>query len=95
MNKTTGYAIADFCDVFAYIMLTQVSVSEVLNWVYLILLIISLGLGIVLKIVSAMKDGKVTREEIEDLQKQLDESLKVIQELKEETKKEDENKEEK
>lgn len=91
MNSTTGYAIADVCDVFAYVMLTQVTISEVLNWVYLILLIISLLTGIILKVISALQDGKVTKEEIEALKQQLDESLKVIEELKNK----DENKEEK
>lgn len=85
MNNN-GFIIADCLDLVAYVAYTNITTTEVLNWVYTIVLIISVVFGIVLKIISAVKDKKVTKEELEDIKKEMDDAC---EKLKENTKKED------
>lgn len=75
--------IADLLDLVSGVILSQIDVSEVLDWIYTILLIASITLGLVLKISSAVKDGKITREEAESIKKAVDEAKSEVKEEKE------------
>lgn len=79
--------LADVFDVFGGILIAQIQVSEILDWVYTILLIISILLGIGLKIYSAFKDGKVTEEEAKEIKKAVDEAKEEVKKTQEEGKK--------
>lgn len=79
--------IADVCDVLGGILISQIQVSEILDWVYMILLIISISLGIGLKIYSAFKDGRVTEEEAKEIKKAVDEAKEEVKKTQEEDKK--------
>lgn len=70
--------IADCFDLISVLILEQVTTTEVLNWVYTGLLIASILLGIVLKIISALRDRKVTKEELEEIKKEIDEAMMKI-----------------
>lgn len=72
-------AFADVCDIITLFAIQSVTVSEVLEWIYMILFIISLTLGIVLKVVSAFKDGKFTEEEAEEIKKAVDEAKDEVE----------------
>lgn len=74
--------IADCLDLVSGVILANIQVSEVLDWIYTILLIASITLGIVLKVISAVKDGKVTKEEAEEIKKAVDEAKNKVQEEK-------------
>lgn len=80
MNSSTGFVIADICDIVAYTMFFQVSTTEVLNWVYTIVLILSVAFGIGMKVYSAVKDGKITKQEEEEIRKELEETQKKLEE---------------
>lgn len=80
MNSTTGFLIADLCDIIAYTAFLQVTTTEILNWVYTVVLIISVLFGIGMKIYSAVRDGKITKEEAEEIRKEAEEDLKKIDE---------------
>lgn len=71
--------IADVIDIFSYLLLSYVTTTEVLEWVYTILLIISLALGIGLKIAQALKDRKISKEEAEEIKKAVDDAKKRIE----------------
>lgn len=79
--------VADICDVFGGILISQIQVSEILDWVYMILLIISISFGIGLKIYSAFKDGRVTEEEAKEIKKAVDEAKEEVKKTQEEDKK--------
>lgn len=70
--------IADCFDLISVLILEQITTTEVLNWVYTGLLIASIILGIVLKIISALRDRKVTKDELEEIKKEVDEGMKKI-----------------
>lgn len=70
--------IADSMDVVSYVLLSYVTTTEILEWVYTILLIISLALGIGLKIASALKDRKVSKEEAEEIKRAVDEAKNEV-----------------
>lgn len=70
--------LADGLDVLSYVLLTYITTTEVLSWIYTILLIISLALGIGLKILSAVKDGKISREEVEEIKKAVNEAKNEV-----------------
>lgn len=90
MNSSTGFLIADVLDIVAYSCFLQVSTTEVLNWVYTIVLIASVVFGIVRKIISALQDGKITKEE----QQEIEEEVNKLKEITDEAnKKENEEKE--
>lgn len=72
-------ALADVCDIVALFAIQSVTVSEVLEWIYMILFIISLTLGIVLKVISAFKDGKLTEEEAKEIKKAVDEAKDEVE----------------
>lgn len=71
--------IADSMDIISYILLSYVTTTEVLEWLYTILLIISLALGIGLKIAQALKDRKISKEEAEEIKKAVDEAKKRVE----------------
>lgn len=71
--------IADSMDIISYILLSYVTTTEVLEWAYTILLIISLALGIGLKIAQALKDRKISKEEAEEIKKAVDEAKKRVE----------------
>lgn len=82
MNSTTGFILSDMLDILAYSIFLQVTTGEVLNWIYSIVLILSVVFGIVMKIYSAFKDGKVTKEEQEEIKKEIDEGLHKLEDEK-------------
>lgn len=75
--------VADCLDLVSGVILAQIEVSEVLDWIYTILLIASITLGIVLKLVSAAKDGNVTKDEAEEIKKAVDDAKQEVQKEKE------------
>lgn len=70
---------ADALDLLSYVLITYVTTTEVLNWIYTILLSASLLLGIVLKIITMVEDKKITKEELEELKTELDKAKQEIQ----------------
>lgn len=88
---------ADFSDVISYVLLSAITTSDVLQWVYTIILICSLLCGLILKIVSAVKDHKITEDELNDIQNQLDDAKGRLKKELDDTKDNanDSNKEEK
>lgn len=70
--------LADGLDVLSYVLLTYITTTDVLSWIYTGLLIVSLLLGIVIKVRSAIKDGKITKEEEAEIKKEIDEAGKKI-----------------
>lgn len=70
--------IADSMDVVSYILLSYVTTTEILEWVYTILLIISLALGIGIKIASALKDKRISKEEAEEIKRAVDEAKNEV-----------------
>lgn len=90
MNSSTGFLVADVLDIVAYTCFLQVSTTEVLNWVYTIVLIASVIFGIVMKVVSALQDGKITKEEQKEIENEVDKLKEITEEAnKKEEKKED------
>lgn len=75
MNKLI---LADCFDMMSIIILENITTSEILNWVYTSLLIVSILFGIVLKIIAAIKDRKITKEEIEDIKKEVDDGIQKL-----------------
>lgn len=71
MNYMT---VADIFDVISVLLLTAVSQNQILDIIYLVLMIISLSMGIVMKIVDAARDKKITKEELEDIKKEVDDA---------------------
>lgn len=78
---------ADCCDMVAGALIYAAEISDVLNWVYMGLLILSLALGIGLKIWAALKDGKPTDGEIEDLRRELEKAAEKAKEAAERSEK--------
>lgn len=72
--------VADSMDVISYVLLSYVTTTEVLEWLYTIMLILSLALGIGLKIASAFKDRKISKEEAEEIKKAIDEAKNTVEE---------------
>lgn len=64
--------LADCFDLLSGLLIYNAELTDVLNWIYMILLIASLLLGIGLKIWSALKDGKLTSEEAEEIRKEIE-----------------------
>lgn len=77
---------ADALDLLSYVLITYVTTTEVLNWIYTILLSASLLLGIILKIITMLEDKKITKQELEELREELE---KAKQELTNNQNKED------
>lgn len=71
MNYMT---VADIFDVISVLLLTAVSQNQILDIIYLVLMIISLSMGIIMKIVDAARDKKITKEELEDIKKEVDDA---------------------
>lgn len=66
--------LADAFDICSYVLVQNITTTDILNWIYTIILIISILLGIILKIVAALKDHKITKEEAEEIQKAVNEA---------------------
>ena len=81
---TDKLIIADSLDVVSYVLINTVTTQEVLNWVYTGLLILSLVLGIWIKIRTALKDKKITDEEIKEIKEEIDKEMKEVEEQKQE-----------
>lgn len=75
---TNKLMLADGFDILSYVLLQNISTSEVLDWVYTSVLIISVLFGIVLKIIAAVKDRSVTKEELTEIKNEVD---KAVEEL--------------
>lgn len=75
---TNKLMLADGFDILSYVLLQNISTSEVLDWVYTSVLIISVLFGIVLKIIAAVKDRHVTKEELTEIKNEVD---KAVEEL--------------
>lgn len=75
---TNRLMLADGLDVLSCVLLTYITTTDVLDWIYISLLIVSLVLGIVLKIRAAIKDGKISEEEQAEIKKEIDEAGKKI-----------------
>lgn len=75
---TNRLMLADGLDVLSYVLLTYITTGDVLSWIYTGLLIVSLLLGIVLKIIAAIRDGKISEEEQAEIKKEIDEAGKKI-----------------
>lgn len=78
MSSTLSYIVADLCDGIAYVAVLQVTTSEVLDWVYTVVFIFSVLFGIFMKIYSALQDRKITKQEEEDIKKELQDGLSKI-----------------
>lgn len=66
--------------------MAAITTEDVLRWVYLILAIISILIPLVVKLVNALKDKRLTSDEVKDIQQELEkakEELKQLQEKKE------------
>lgn len=72
--------LSDLSDVVSFLCLTNITVEQVLNWIYMIVFIASLLLGIILKVLGYFQDKKITKDELEDLQKSLEDAQKQIKE---------------
>lgn len=77
MNKYSAFG--DLSDAISFVCISQITVDQVLNWVYMAVFIASLLLGIILKIVGYFSDKKITKDEIKDLQKTLDDTKKQLE----------------
>lgn len=71
MNKEI---VADLCDMLSFVMIGLLDLGDILEYVYMILFIFSLALGIVLKVYTALQDHKITKEEIQDIKKSVDDA---------------------
>lgn len=63
--------------------MAAITTDDVLRWIYLGLAIVSLLIPIVTKIIDALKDGKVTKEEAEDIKKAVDDAKDKVDDLRE------------
>lgn len=66
--------------------MAAITTDDVLRWIYLGLAIVSLLIPIVTKIIDALKDGKVTKEEADDIKKAVDDAKEKVDELREDDK---------
>lgn len=76
--KDTLITLSDACDITAFLALQATETEHVLNITYTIILICSIVLGIVLKLISALRDKKITKDEAEEIKKEIDDGLKKI-----------------
>lgn len=63
--------------------MAAITTDDVLRWIYLGLAIVSLLIPIVTKIIDALKDGKVTKEEADDIKKAVDDAKDKVDDLRE------------
>lgn len=78
--------ISSLGNCIAYVALTQISTTTILDWVYTIVFCISIIFSIVMSIITATKDRKITKEEAENIKKTVDDSIDKIKEFRDEKK---------
>ena len=84
---TKGYFIGDVMDIIAGSLCLSASsndspIASTLNNIYLAIVIISVLFGLVCKIITVFKDGKISPEEMKELQDELAKTKKQLEELK-------------
>lgn len=84
---TKGYFIGDIMDIIAgSLCLSENSnsspIASTLDTIYLAIVIISVLFGLVCKIITVFKDGKISPEEMKELQDELAKTKKQLEELK-------------
>lgn len=66
----------------SYICLTAlVSSNEVLQWVYTVIFAISVLFPIIWNIVNSAKDGNITKDEVDEIKKKVDEAEKKLKDI--------------
>lgn len=76
-----NYAVTLISNTISYICLTAlVTSNDVLQWVYTIVFAISVIFPIVWNIIKALKDKEMSKEEYDDIQKELDDAKKKLEE---------------
>lgn len=66
--------------------MAAITTEEVLRWVYLILAIISILIPLVIKIINALKDKRLTEDEANDIQAELNKAIEELKQLEEKNK---------
>lgn len=84
---TKGYFIGDIMDIIAGSLCLSASsttspIASTLDTIYLAIVIISVLFGLVCKIITVFKDGKISPEEMKELQDELAKTKKQLEELK-------------
>lgn len=75
--------MADCLDIFSGIFLSYLNVGDVLEWIYMGVLIASLVLSIFLKVKSALEDKKITAEEMKEIVDEAKKATDIIKDEKE------------
>lgn len=84
---TKGYFIGDIMDIIAGSLCLSANptgspIASTLDVIYLAIVIISVLFGLVCKIITVFKDGKISPEEMKELQDELAKTKKQLEELK-------------
>lgn len=85
---TKGYFIGDIMDIIAGSLCLSANsngsrpIASTLDTIYLAVVIISVLFGLVCKIITVFKDGKISPEEMKELQDELAKTKKQLEELK-------------
>lgn len=84
---TKGYFIGDIMDIIAGSLCLSANsnaspIASMLDTIYLAIVIISVLFGLVCKIITVFKDGKISPEEMKELQDELAKTKKQLEELK-------------
>lgn len=87
MNKMI---LADAADIVAYVIFQNITTTEVLDWVYTIVLIASVLFGIVMKVIAAFRDKHITDQEAQEIKDELKKTQEEIEDAINKDKKEDE-----
>lgn len=86
---TKGYFIGDIMDIIAGSLCLSAAnsnaspIASTLDVIYLAIVIISVLFGLVCKIITVFKDGKISPEEMKELQNELAKTKKQLEDLKE------------
>lgn len=75
--------VADCLDICSGIFLSRLNVGDVLEWIYMGVLIASLVLSIFLKVKSALEDKKITAEEMKEIVDEAKKATDIIKDEKE------------
>ena len=68
--------------------MAAITTEEILRWVYLILAIISILIPLIVKLVSALKDKRLTEDEAESIQEELNKAIEELKQLQDKNKEE-------
>lgn len=66
--------------------MAAITTEEVLRWVYLILAIISILIPLIVKLVNALKDKRLTDDEADEIKQELDKAIEELKQLEEKNK---------